>query len=310
MNGILNILKPPGMTSHDVVELVRRLGIAKKVGHTGTLDPGAAGVLPLCLGKATKIARFFLEHRKAYRAEITFGVATATQDLFDNNVERRDASCLTKSEVLQVMERYVGEIEQVPPMTSAVKQNGKKLYELAREGQIVKRYPRRVVIYSIEFIRGWGWGTKHPAALFDVVCSKGTYIRTLCADIGHHTGYGAVMSFLLRTKVGPFTLENAWTVEELVNACRNDGMPEIIVKMNEALSHLPAVIVKPGAVKSVCSGSTLYPPGVESITGKFGEKQHVRLCSREELLAVAEVQTDKKAGRKKRLVFKPVCVLK
>lgn len=309
MNGVLNVFKPPGMTSHDIVELARRLGIAKKVGHTGTLDPGAVGVLPLCLGKATKIARFIQEQRKSYRAEITFGIVTDTQDLFGNILNRKDASGLAEDLVIETLKIFAGEIEQVPPMTSAIKKNGKKLYELAREGKVVVRAPRNITIYSIKFVRGWGWGSEHPGALIDVVCSKGTYIRTLCADIGRLTGYGAVMSFLLRTSVGNFTLENAWTVEELIEACENGSVHNMVNKINEVLSYLPEVIVKPMAVKSVCSGSVLYPPGVEYISGSLREKQLVRLCNKEELLAIAEVQIDKTVGMQ-RFIFKPVCVLK
>jgi len=309
MNGVLHVFKPPGMTSHDVVMLVRKLGIAKKVGHTGTLDPGAAGVLLLCLGKATKISKYFQDLRKSYRAEITFGITTSTQDFYGNILEKKDASKLRKDQVIRALGSFTGEIEQVPPMTSAIKKNGKKLYELAREGKVVERSSRRVIIYSIELLQGWGWGSKHPAVLINVTCSKGTYIRTLCADIGHYIGCGAVMSFLLRTKVGPFDLESAWTIEDLVNACWSGNVREIIIEMNDALSYLPEVIVKPGAVKSVCSGGILYPPGVEHAPSGLEEKQIVRLCSIDELLALAEVRIDAVSDQKK-FLFKPVRVLK
>lgn len=214
MDGILNLLKPPGMTSHDVVSVVRRaLGI-RKVGHTGTLDPGVAGVLPICVGKATRLAEYITGEDKAYRAEITFGVTTDTQDSFGEVTGETDASHLGGGDVAYAITKFQGEIMQVPPMVSAVKVGGKRLYELAREGQEVEREARKVTIHKLQLL-DFRPGP-HPTAYVDVVCSKGTYIRTLAADLGEVLRVGAHMSYLVRTRSGPFTLAEAATLEDLV----------------------------------------------------------------------------------------------
>lgn len=213
MDGILNLLKPPGMTSHDVVSAVRRALGVKKVGHTGTLDPGVAGVLPICVGRATRLAEFIAGEDKAYRAEITLGVITSTQDSFGEVLEEKDASHIMQGDVAYMLTRFHGEIMQVPPMVSAVKVGGKRLYELARAGVEVERQARPVTIHKLQLL-DFRPGA-HPVFYVDVVCSKGTYIRTLAHDIGAQLGVGAHMSYLVRTRSGPFTLEQAATLEEL-----------------------------------------------------------------------------------------------
>lgn len=213
MDGILNLLKPPGMTSHDVVGFVRRTLQTKKVGHTGTLDPGVAGVLPICVGKATRLAEYIAGDDKAYRAEITFGLATDTQDSFGEVTAEADASHLTRGDLAYVLPRFQGEIMQVPPMVSAVKVNGKKLYELAREGVEIEREARPVTIHKLQLL-DFRPGPR-PVAFVDVVCSKGTYIRTLAVDIGAALNLPAHMSHLVRTRSGPFTLADAATLEDL-----------------------------------------------------------------------------------------------
>lgn len=214
MDGVLNLLKPPGMTSHDVVSVVRRaLGI-KKVGHTGTLDPGVAGVLPICVGRATRLAEYIAGEDKAYRAEITFGVTTTTQDSFGESLSDQDASHLTKGDVAYSLARFHGPVMQVPPMVSAVKVGGKRLYELARQGVEVEREARQVFIHRIQLL-DFRPGPR-PTAFVDVVCSKGTYIRTLAHDLGQMLKVGAHMSHLVRTRSGPFRLEEAFTLEELL----------------------------------------------------------------------------------------------
>lgn len=214
MDGVLNLLKPPGMTSHDVVSVVRRALQTKKVGHTGTLDPGVAGVLPICVGKATRLADYIMGEDKAYRAEITFGVETETADSFGAITAEREAGHLGRGDIAYVLPRFTGEIMQIPPMVSAVKVGGKRLYELAREGKEIERQPRPVTIHRlqlIDYIPG-----VHPVAIVDVVCSKGTYIRTLAEDIGRSLGVGAHMSHLVRTRSGPFALAETTTLEELL----------------------------------------------------------------------------------------------
>lgn len=213
MDGVLNLLKPPGMTSHDVVSVVRRALGVKKVGHTGTLDPGVAGVLPICVGQATRLAEYIAGEEKAYRAEITFGITTDTQDSFGEVLAEQDAHHLTRGDVAYCLARFHGPIMQVPPMVSAVKVGGKRLYELARQGVEVEREPRPVTIHRIQLL-DFRPGPR-PAAFVDVVCSKGTYIRTLAHDLGQMLKVGAHMSYLVRTRSGPFRLEEASTLEEL-----------------------------------------------------------------------------------------------
>lgn len=213
MDGILNLLKPPGMTSHDVVNVVRRVLGVKKVGHTGTLDPGVAGVLPICVGRATRLAEFIAGEDKAYRAEITFGVTTDTQDSFGAVLTEADASHIGRGDIAYAITKFQGQIMQVPPMVSAVKVDGKRLYELAREGVEVEREARPVTIHRLQLL-DFRPGAR-PVAFVDVTCSKGTYIRTLAYDLGQALGVGAHMSYLVRTRSGPFVLEEAATLEEL-----------------------------------------------------------------------------------------------
>ncbi len=306
MDGILNILKPPGMTSHDVVAFVRRLVGGRKTGHTGTLDPGAAGVLVICVGRATRIIQF-LPGDKEYRAEITFGLATSTGDAFGEVVYRHDATTLTRGTVEEALQDFVGEILQVPPMTSAIRYQGKKLYELARQGVEVERRPRRVNIYSLRLVRMDRLGTPHPRVLVDVACSAGTYIRTLCTDLGERLGCGAYMSFLLRTRVGGFPVTQALTLEEVEDLARQGRLFSKLVKLDRALEHLPCVYVRQGAVDRVKSGNPLYWPGVAAAPDFLQEGQLVRLCSDQALLAVARAVAD--PTRPGCHQFKPVRIL-
>ncbi|EYE88182.1 hypothetical protein Q428_09125 [Fervidicella metallireducens AeB] len=212
MNGVLNILKPPGMTSHDVVAFVRRtLGI-KKVGHTGTLDPGAAGVLPICIGKSTKIVEYLMDDKKIYICEVTFGNKTDTYDKYGNLLYENDKDCskLNYNSLQKVITEFKGKINQKPPIYSAVKINGVRAYDLARRGETVDIKERTVEIFNIEIIK-----VDSPKAMLKIECSKGTYIRSLCNDIGEKLGCGAYMSFLIRTATGKFSLANSHTLEEI-----------------------------------------------------------------------------------------------
>lgn len=235
MDGVLNLLKPPGMTSHDAVAFVRRTLGVKKVGHTGTLDPGVAGVLPVCVGKATRLAEYIAGSDKAYRAEITFGVTTSTQDSFGEVLAEADAAHLTRGDVAYALTRFHGPIDQVPPMVSAVKVEGRRLYELAREGVEVERAPRRVTIHKLQLL-DFRPGPR-PVAYVDVVCSKGTYVRTLAHDLGQYLRVGAHLSYLVRTRSGGFALADAATLEELAAgqarllppAAALGGMPRLVI---------------------------------------------------------------------------------
>ena len=307
MNGVLNVLKPPGMTSHDVIDYIRRVLGIKKAGHTGTLDPGAAGVLVVCLGSSTRLSRFLHNDDKEYRAEITFGLTTSTGDSFGTKVAAGDARQITETDVRTALKFFTGVVSQVPPMTSALKWQGRKLYELARSGQVVERPARNVRVHSLEYIWGTGWGCPRPKALLHITCSKGTYIRTLCADLGQHLGCGAHMSFLVRTRAGCFRIEDSLTLEEIPTAVSAGTIESFIVKNEEALAVLSAVTVKNGAIKSVKAGSKLYLPGVEKLPPDLEEGAIVRLMGPEGLLAVAVTRMDPENPVK--FLFKPLCVL-
>lgn len=247
MDGFLNLIKPPGMTSHDVVAFVRRTLGVKKAGHTGTLDPGAAGVLPVCVGRATRLAEYVAGEDKAYRAEITFGVVTDTQDSFGEVVSEQDASHLTRGDVAYCLTRLHGPIRQVPPMVSAVKVGGKRLYALAREGVEVERAAREIFIHRLQLL-DFRPGPR-PVAFVDVVCSKGTYVRTLAHDLGAMLKVGAHLSYLVRTRSGPFRLEEANTLEELA-----EGKARLL-PLSTAVGGMPSVTVRGEAAARLRHGA-------------------------------------------------------
>ncbi len=273
LQGIINILKPPGMTSHDVVAVLRRRLGVKRVGHGGTLDPPAAGLLVLMVGKATRLSEFITEMDKVYRGEITFGIRTDTLDAAGSVVGSNPVD-LTGQQIEAVFSRFTGKIEQVPPMVSAVKHRGKRLYELARRGKTVPRPSRSITIKKLHLLELYPGKDGYPRALFDCHCSKGTYIRTLAADMGDYLGCGAHLSFLLRTAVGPFGLDNSWLLEEIED-CPDPS--KCLLPLTSALGKLPRVIVKPVAVKTVSHGNRLYPAGTEDMGTPPASGQLVRL---------------------------------
>lgn len=249
MDGILNVLKPPGMTSFDVVAYLRGLLREKKIGHTGTLDPGAVGVLPVCVGKATKTIEYLTDKDKKYRAELTLGVTTDTQDNYGNVLKVCDVD-LTNEQIYNAIKSFVGSYSQIPPMYSAIKIDGKKLYELARNGISVEREPRNVNIHSIDIIE-----IKGNKAIFDVECSKGTYIRTLCADIGDKLGCGGHMSFLVRTKAGCFELSNSLTLEEISELSNNNLIKEKLIRIESVFEELSRVDLDAVETKKAINGA-------------------------------------------------------
>ena len=295
MDGILNILKPPGMSSHDVVSFIRKATRQKKVGHTGTLDPGAAGVLPICLGRATKIIQF-LKDDKEYRAEITFGKATDSQDSFGQVLKAPGAEGLRAAEVENALKSFQGQIKQMPPMTSAIKYQGKKLYQLAREGIEVDRTPRFVYISDIELLE-FDRDAAFPKAILHINCSAGTYIRTICHDLGAMLGCGAYMSFLIRTRAGAFLLEDTVTLEQLLKQVGEaDGqsalnqLPELMTPMGDALAHLPAVEIADSSIKYVLCGNSIPVSSLFLPT-----EQPVRLEKDGAVIAIAIVKNSQKA---------------
>lgn len=237
MDGILNINKPSGMTSFGVVHRLRGILKMKKIGHAGTLDPDATGVLPVCIGKATKVIEFLMEKDKAYHVVLRLGVETDTQDASGNILARRPVAS-SDEEIERAIRSFIGDIMQVPPMYSAIRVDGRRLYEMARQGIEVERKPRPVTIKDIEnleIIRTDG----DVRAAFDVSCSKGTYIRTLCADIGDKLGCGGHMESLVRIRSGPFRLEDAFTLEEVKAHAENGSLADVILGMDWALTQFP-----------------------------------------------------------------------
>lgn len=248
MNGVINIIKNTGMTSFDVVARVRKITKEKKVGHTGTLDPEASGVLPICLGKATKIIDYMMENEKAYRVSFKLGIVTDTYDLEGKIIREKDASNVGKEEIIRVISNFIGNIKQIPPMYSALKQNGVKLYELARKGIEVKREARDITIYKIENI------DIQDEICMDVYCSKGRYIRSLCFDIGEELGVGATMTKLCRIKNGNFTLENGLNIDDL----NEENVKQRIISIEEALCRFDKIVVNNKFTKLLVNGVRVY----------------------------------------------------
>ena len=235
-NGILNIYKENGYTSHDVVAKLRGIVKQKKIGHTGTLDPDAEGVLPVCLGKATKLCDMLTDRSKTYETVLLLGKTTDTQDISGTIIEEKETGYLTEERVRSCIEGYIGDYEQLPPMYSAVKINGKKLYELARQGIEVERKKRAVTIHHI-YIQE----ISLPRVRMQVHCSKGTYIRTLCHDIGESLGCGGCMESLLRTRAGCFELSDCVRLGDVEAACAAGNLDKILRPADWVFEHLRAV---------------------------------------------------------------------
>ncbi len=239
LNGIIVLDKPLGKTSHDMVYFVRRLVGQKRVGHTGTLDPQASGVLPICVGMATKASDYLMSSGKEYIAKVKLGVVTDTQDA-TGQVLKENLVNVTKEEVEASLSHFVGEIEQLPPMYSAIKQNGQKLYDLARRGIEVERRPRRVLISALTLS---DWNEEEHTFYLQVACGKGTYIRTLAHDIGSYLGCGAHMASLRRTKSGGYTLDRAYTLEKLTALKEEGRLSEAIIPLDSVYqSYRPTTL--------------------------------------------------------------------
>lgn len=259
IEGILAVNKPVDFTSHDVVAKVRRILGIKRIGHTGTLDPKVTGVLPLCIGRATRVVEYIQDLPKEYEAKLIIGLATDTEDMSGKVIAESDSVKLEASQVEQAVRAFVGEIEQIPPMYSAVKVDGRRLYDLAREGTVVERKARKVTIYRIDILSMKLQQAK-PEISIRVLCSKGTYIRTLCADIGQALGYPAVMADLVRTATGGITLDKCLTLEKIAELAGEGRFGAYIIRTDEAISHLPAVEVSEEAAVHALQGKKLHLP--------------------------------------------------
>lgn len=275
MNGLINVLKPPGVTSHAVVLDLRRIFKLQKIGHTGTLDPGAAGVLPVCVGQGTRVAEYLVNKPKSYRAEITFGITTETHDAGGKVIKRLPSVRLDRTQIEEVLKDFKGEIKQVPPMVSALHYRGERLYKLAREGKAVDRKARHVYIYGIKILRFQG-DLPYPRLLCDITCSKGTYVRSICADIGEKLGCGAFLSFLIRTASGPFRLSSSYTLKEIKDMYERKDL-SFLLPVDYALEEFPALTVKEKAVPHVLNGQPLAPAGIMGGVGKNELPPFVRL---------------------------------
>jgi len=253
----MNIYKEAGFTSHDVVAKLRGIVKQKKIGHTGTLDPDAVGVLPVCFGSATKLCDMMTDKTKEYEAIMRLGVKTDTQDLSGRVLEECKV-CVSKEAVEAAIMHFVGGYEQIPPMYSALKVNGKKLYELARQGREVERQPRHVDILSINILE-----MNLPDVRFVVSCSKGTYIRTLCADIGDKLACGAAMAALKRTRVGSFKIEDAITLSKVQELAASGQCEDYVVAPDYIFMEYVGVVVKPEAENALANGNKLRLNQVE-----------------------------------------------
>ncbi|MCF6093187.1 tRNA pseudouridine(55) synthase TruB [Microaerobacter geothermalis] len=283
MNGIILIDKPTGLTSHDVVAKIRKLYRLKKVGHTGTLDPHVTGVLPICLGQATRISEYLLHQNKTYIGEVTFGFSTTTQDKWGEIINELKQVKITPKEIEEVFSKMEGEIWQTPPMYSAIRIDGKRLHQLAREGKTVHRQPRKALIYRFQII-SMELDQDHPKVSFEVECSKGTYIRTLCEDIGTSLGIPAHMSFLRRTKSGPFTIEECWSLEEVEEKINEGEGDKILLPLDQAIKSFPAISVDHEIRKCVLNGQPI------TLTSPMEKDQRIRIYDRNhDFLAIYRV---------------------
>ena len=257
VDGILLLDKPIGMTSNAALQTVKRLFKASKAGHTGNLDPLATGLLPICFGEATKISSFLLDSDKRYIGTCKLGVRTSTADAEGEIQETRPVGEINEQQIREVLESFCGQIEQIPPMHSAIKVNGTPLYKLAREGKEIERKSRQVTIYEIKLLRLEG-----DELEIDLLCSKGTYVRTLAEDIGEALGCGAHLSALRRTVSGPFQLEHAVTLPELEHLAESgfEALDELLVPMEEALSDWPMVSMSENTAYYLQQGQAVQVP--------------------------------------------------
>lgn len=251
LNGIMLVDKPCDWTSHDVVGKLRGILHERRIGHSGTLDPMATGLLVVFVGRATRAVEFAEADSKEYIAGLRLGISTDTQDITGNTLKSSN-SLPSKAELEQALSAFKGEISQIPPMYSAIKVGGRKLYELARRGESVERKPRRVTIDKLDII-----GENESDYVLDVVCSKGTYIRTLCNDIGDTLGCGGCMSSLRRVKAGAFSIEKAHTIDEIQAAADNGGLDEIIIPVDRLFSTYPELTVRDTAEKKLRNGNVI-----------------------------------------------------
>ena len=300
IHGIINVRKEKGFTSHDVVAKLRGITKQKKIGHTGTLDPDAEGVLPVCFGKATKLCDMLTEKEKAYETVMILGKTTDTQDDSGRILEEKTTDYLTEEMVREVILSFEGEYDQIPPMYSALKINGKKLYELARSGIEVERKPRRIAIRKITIKE-----TELPRVRFEVECSKGTYIRTLCHDIGQKLGCGACMESLVRTKSGIFTLAESKTLSEIEQLQNEGKLSPILLPIDAMFPEISKAVIKKEEEKAVYNGNPLK---AEQLRGKLllQDEEKIRVYTEEgQFLALYRFRVKEKIYKVEKMFYSP-----
>jgi len=282
MDGVLNINKPAGMTSHDVVALLRRILHEKKVGHTGTLDPDATGVLPVCLGKATKIIQFLQDDEKCYEGTITLGIETDTLDAGGRILGISHNMRVEPDDIKRVFNSFIGEIDQIPPMVSAIKIQGERLYNIARQGKTIERTPRKVRIYDLELLKIYEESVENvdPSSLFTridfrVRCSRGTYVRVLAADIGKALGCGAHLAMLVRTKSGAFKLEDSIRLDEI--QAEPENTLRALQPVDDVLSFMPAITITDSARKRFLNGVSVEGSEVVRYENKIQVNDLIRV---------------------------------
>ena len=278
INGVINVYKEPGYTSHDVVAKLRGILKQKKIGHMGTLDPNAVGVLPVCLGKATKLCNLLSEKDKTYTATMLLGTETDTQDTtgqITNQTPEEEVMKLSEEKVFDVIKSYIGEYDQIPPMFSAIKIGGGKLYNLARRGEVIERPARHCRIIDITVTK-----MELPRVDLHVTCSKGTYIRTLCHDIGKDLGVGGCMEKLVRTKVERFSVEDSITLKQIEEFRDNNTLEDYITPVDEMLENYSKCMVSKGAEKLVYNGN-IFTSGNTFLKMNHEDGQIVRVYTSE-----------------------------
>ncbi|VAW95403.1 tRNA pseudouridine(55) synthase [hydrothermal vent metagenome] len=289
INGILLLDKPVGLTSNSALQKVKRIFNARKAGHTGSLDPLASGLLPICLGEATKISAYLLNADKKYRAICKLGITTTTADSEGDIIQQSSVPDLNKDLIEKVLKKFSGEIDQIPPMHSALKKNGQPLYKLARQGIEVERTARRITIHSIELSK-----VDNDCLYFDVHCSKGTYIRTLSEDIGKKLGCGAHLAGLQRVETGPFNFEQACSFE-MLESYAADGISQLdalLLPMELALQHIPAVNLTENSAYYVKQGQAV-------LVSNAPTAGLVRLISEQHFLGIGHILDDGRVAPKR-----------
>lgn len=297
INGVINVYKEPGFTSHDVVAKLRGILKQKKIGHMGTLDPNAVGVLPVCLGKATKLCDILSEKDKTYNATLLLGLDTETQDTSGEVISKADTDSimeLSEDKVFETIKSYIGDYDQIPPMFSAIKIGGEKLYNLARRGEVIERPARHCRIIDITVTK-----MELPRVDLHVTCSKGTYIRTLCHDIGKDLGVGGCMEKLVRTKVERFSVEDSITLKQIEEFRDNNTLEDYITPVDEMLGNYSKCMVSKGAEKLVYNGN-IFTSGNTFLKMNHEDGQIVRVYTSEgEFIGLYKFNSEKQ-------IYKPV----